>query len=252
MQQIEIRLRQLLLAVMQPIASVVLRANVRAVEFIDIVKAAFVFSATKEYGRNGKEASVSHVSRITGLTRKEIARLKAKFDYGGNAKFVSHVDAPNVLSYWHTDSEFLDESGYPKILRRGPGEGTFFELAKRYAPKTDSETIIQSLLAGNCVDELPDGKLKPLSRNTSMSKGVEGAIAVIDTGLRCLAHTAAHNLVNDKGKTWLQRTVSSEDINPVQLAYLRRTIRDRASDFCVGIDDLMNASAAAGRDVPGA
>lgn len=242
------RLRQLLLASMKPIAGLVMKIDVGAAEFVEIVKAAFVFSATDEYGRNGRAASVAQVSRVTGLTRREVTRLKDKFHDRHNTDFTNKDIQSKALSYWHTDPEFLDEFGYPANLKFGPGESSFLSLLNKHVPDVDPSMLIQELVDGSFVEELSDGSFKALQRNTSFSDGFDGAIVSLDTGLRCMAYTIKHNADSDNDSTWLQRNVHSDSIGPARRAYVRRFVRERATEFCVGIDDLFNASSSTADD----
>ena len=98
-----------LLAAMRPVASMLLRFGLGYREFADICKTAFVQAAAEEFGVRGRPTNISRIAAMTGLTRKEVRRLR---DEAAGSELPS-VTGPNrpaeVLYAWHTDP--LQEPG---------------------------------------------------------------------------------------------------------------------------------------------
>ena len=73
--------------VMPSICRLLLRHEIGFREFSDLAKAAFVQVATEDYGIRGRPTNISRVAVMTGLTRKEVKRLRdfnVEFGYSAN------------------------------------------------------------------------------------------------------------------------------------------------------------------------
>lgn len=239
---LETRLRRVLLALMTPIARIILRCGVNTKEATEILKAAFVLGATQDLGRKDTPASVSHVSRVTGLTRQEITRLKEKFGQVPLDTMPELSKIGVVMSHWHTDLDYLDPAGRPRLLETGPGDISFDALVSRCLPDIDPQILLTDMIERGYVERSSSGQLKALRRNVSNSKGIEATVQVLEHGIRCLAHTIHHNIEAKEGETWVQRNVSVEEISRSNVPFARRAIRDRAREFTFGIDDLLAAA----------
>ena len=80
-------LRALLVA-LKPIAKMLLRNGIGYREFAEIAKSAFVDVATSEYGLRGRPTNISRVAVMTGVTRKEVRRIRDKIASGDNDMIV--------------------------------------------------------------------------------------------------------------------------------------------------------------------
>ena len=62
---------------------------------------------------------------MTGLTRKEVRRIREKIEGGEQAVVVKATPLSEILHRWHSEPEFLDDSGRPAVLPFS-GEGAVF------------------------------------------------------------------------------------------------------------------------------
>jgi hypothetical protein len=67
-----------LLKALRPIARFLMKSGIGYREFAEISKSAFVDVATSDYGLRGRPTNISRVAVMTGLTRKEVKRLREK------------------------------------------------------------------------------------------------------------------------------------------------------------------------------
>ncbi len=70
------------LIALRPIARIFLGFGMGFKEFSDIAKTSFVDVATSEYGLRGRPTNISRVAVMTGLTRKEVRRVREKIKNG--------------------------------------------------------------------------------------------------------------------------------------------------------------------------
>ncbi|MEX2124235.1 MAG: DUF6502 family protein [Woeseia sp.] len=234
------RILDALLLALRPIARALLRAGIGYREFDEIAKTAFVDIATRDYGLRGRPTNISRVAVMTGLTRKEVRRLRDKTEAGQGATVIRATPMATILHKWYTENEFLDNSGAPADLKfDGPGV-TFSGLVKKYGGDIPPGAMRTELKRINAVEETESGNLKVLKRNVSGLDVHEKLIAGLAHVLYPAAVTIAHN-TSQKSDTWIQRIVFTESVREADLTRLKRISSDRLVEFTESIDDLFVA-----------
>lgn len=76
MDEIRKTLTASILKLLRPLVRLLLRNGFTYGDFADLSKWTFMDVASKEFGIPGRKQTVSRVSVITGLTRKEVSRLQ--------------------------------------------------------------------------------------------------------------------------------------------------------------------------------
>ncbi|MGI9232675.1 MAG: DUF6502 family protein, partial [Woeseiaceae bacterium] len=126
-------LNKAFLILLQPIARLFLRFGRGYREYSDLSKAAFVAVASEDYGVHGRPTNVSRIAAMTGLTRKEISRIRARLETGDGAKTERGTPLQELINGWQSNPEFLDHADKPAALSLDGGPGSFQALVKRFA-----------------------------------------------------------------------------------------------------------------------
>lgn len=230
-----------LLFFLRPFARSLLQAGIGFREFAEISKTAFVDVATSDYGLRGRPTNISRVAVMTGLTRKEVRRLRDKTDAGQDAVVARSTPMSDILHFWYTDPEYQDAAGKPAILSFDAGQTSFSNLVRKYGGDIPPGAMRTELKRIGAVRESENGSLEVLKRNVS---GLEINDKLINGLVRILhpaAATLAHNLTSDKDKTRVQRNVSTRFVRTSDLPRLRRICADRLAEYTESIDDLFIA-----------
>ena len=114
------------LIALRPIAKILLRFGIGFREFSEMAKVAFVDVASTEYGLRGRLTNISRVAVMTGLTRKEVRRIREKIESGSVAANVKSTPLSEILHRWHSESEYLDSTGLPVALEFTGGRSLFY------------------------------------------------------------------------------------------------------------------------------
>jgi hypothetical protein len=231
-----------LLIALRPLARALLRVGIGYREFAEISKTAFVDIATKDYGLRGRPTNISRVAVMTGLTRKEVRRIRNKTEAGDETYIARSTPMSELLHRWHTEDDFLDHAGAPKVLSfDGPGL-TFSELVRRFGGDIPPGAMRTELKRIDAIVEQDDGTLKALKRHTTGADLHEKFINNLIFAVYPAALALAHNTSNDPdGVAWIQRTAKSQYIRPDDLKRIRRVAGDRLAEFAESIDDLFAA-----------
>jgi len=230
-----------LLLFLRPIARALLRAGVGYREFAEISKAAFVDVATRDYGLRGRPTNISRVAVMTGLTRKEVRRLRDKSEAGDETLVVRSTPMSVILHRWYTDKEFLSSSGEPRVLEFDGSEPSFATLVRKYGGDIPPGAMRTELKRIAAVRELHDGKLEVLKRNVSGLDVHERLVTGLAKVMYPAALTFAHNTSSKTNDPWIHRTASTTYVRADDIARLRRISTDRLIEFTEAIDDLFSA-----------
>lgn len=186
---------------MRPLARLLLRCGVTWKELAELLKLVYVETASADYGKHGRPANASRVAILTGLSRREVARVRRVLAEQGRgqdafAELERINHATRVLSGWHQDPDFVDAKGRPKLLAPRGGSG-FEALLKRYAPGIPPTAMLKELKRVGAVRETPAGKLRAVTRYF-LPAGLE-LESVVRTGsvIKDVADTITHNQLRE-------------------------------------------------------
>ncbi len=231
-----------LLTMLRPLARALLRAGIGHREFNEISKSAFVDVATKDYGLRGRPTNISRVAVMTGLTRKEVRRLRNKNEAGEDTLILRSTPMGIILHRWYTDDEFLNEKGEPIPLPFDGDGVTFTSLVQKHGGDIPPGAMRTELRRINAIEETSDGNLRALKRNVSSLESHDRLINALANQVYAAAITASHNcLIENKNDVWIQRTVATKNIRGSDRNRVRRISSDRLIEFAESIDDLFSA-----------
>ena len=121
--------------ILRPLVRILLRNGVNFLEFAEVAKAAYVEVAAMDFPVSDRRMSQSRIAIVTGLSRKEVARVIADEgkDYSEDESKFNRVI--RVLAAWHMDSEFTGPYGIPLELdfENDPGKPSFQTLVRKHS-----------------------------------------------------------------------------------------------------------------------
>lgn len=228
--------------VLRPIAKILLRFGIGYREFAEVAKSAFVDVATSEYGIRGRPTNISRVAVMTGLTRKEVRRLRDKLENDEQTVVARTTPMWEVLHHWHAEEEFLDASGRPSNLPFQGDLGTFSSLVRRFGGDIPAGAMRAELKRVGAVEEDADGMLRVIKRSFRPEADQETLVNALLHSVYGLLSTVAHNTDSDRrGETHAELMAYTQKVNPKDLARLRRVSLDRISEFTQATDDTFMA-----------
>jgi hypothetical protein len=228
--------------ILRPIAKILLRCGIGYREFAEVAKAAFVDVASSEYGLRGRPTNISRVAVMTGLTRKEVRRLRDKIENGEHSVVVKSTPLCEVLHRWHSESEFLDNEGKPKSLPFSGELGSFSSLVKRFGGDIPPGAMRTELRRVGALEEIDDGSLNVVKRSVSPAGIQDKLIVSLVHGAFPLLSAVAHNVDPDRdAETWPQITAFTQSVRKSDMPRIRRISLDRLTDIAESFDDLFMA-----------
>ncbi len=224
-----------------PIARILLRHGITFRQFAEIGKAAFVREAFAETDDRGRRANGSRVSVRTGLSRKEVRRLRDKVLKVAGALEKSHSDhsgpPARVLHAWHSDADFLDSVGRPLALQIDGDEPCFVSLVRAVAGDVPAGAVRAELKRAGAIAETSDGRVVPTKRYYVPGNVDEKAIAVMSGMLFPLAAGIDHNSRPGRSTDgFIQRFAYSDRLSREMVPAFREWSRREAVVFVESMD----------------
>ncbi|MDJ0710551.1 MAG: DUF6502 family protein [Woeseiaceae bacterium] len=176
---------------LRPIVRFLLRQGVQWREFSELAKEVYVEIARADYGIEGRPTNNSRVAMLTGLSRREAARVRdvlLQIATQGEERQGSRM--AKILTGWHTDPEFTTAAGVPREL----GPSAFDSLLSRFAGDLPHTAVRKEMLSHGLIKELDSGELRVLERDFVYSSLDPEIVRQMGVALHDHASTLDHNL----------------------------------------------------------
>jgi hypothetical protein len=204
--------------------------------FADYAKWVYVDVASKEFGIKGRKQSTSRVSVITGLSRKEVMRVRKLPKPDDRASAEKYNRAARVIAAWRRDRNFLDAEGQPAPLPMKGAGVSFSELVKRFSGDVPVRATLDELIRVGAVERLEDGRINLLTRTYIPASSDVDKLHILGTDVTHLISTIDHNLKSDPSGPFFQRKVAYDNLPDEVLAVFRKHSAKRAQTFLESLD----------------
>ena len=189
---------------LRPLFRLLLRNGVSYGSFEALARQAFVDVALDDAGLDGKKPSISRISVLSGLTRKEVQRLISPTEPAPAAD--QHNRAARVLTGWVRDPDFHDAHGQPGILDPD-GPAGFALLVKRHSGDVPARAVLDELVRVGAVRSLEDGRIELLERAYVPSRSAVEKLRILGTDVADMISTIDHNVTRGATDPRYQRKV---------------------------------------------
>jgi len=223
--KIEKPLASAILKILRVLVRILLRNGVSFGSFVELAKWAYVDVAMREFGIEGKKQSVSRVSIITGLYRKEVSRLWKMETPLDTVALERYNRASRVISGWTNDSRFCDSNGNPMELPFDEGEATFSDLVKVFSGDTTPRAVLDELLRVGTTEIRENGHIRLISEAYVPFNDAPGLLSILGTDVAHLISTIDHNITGSGEMPFFQRKVSYDNLPAEALDGFRQMIR---------------------------
>jgi hypothetical protein len=169
-------LKNALLRILRPIAAWCVKHGLKQQDFNELGKRAFILAASEELERSGQKHSTSRISAMTGLQRKDIARL--------NQTTTDDLAQPHlmakIIGRWTSSSNYLTKKGKAKVL----GLDEFTTLVQSVSSDLNPYTALFELERTGALTK-KDNRLRLASEAFCTSEDVEPKLSLMaeDVGI---------------------------------------------------------------------
>lgn len=226
----------------RPIARIMLRVGMTWRELAEVCKATYVEVAGEDYGIRGRPTNVSRVSILTGLTRRDVSRLRKTLAEEKPESFSRMNHATRVLSGWYQDELYRNAAGGPSALAP-TGEAPSFELlCKTYCPNVAPVTMLKELKQAGAVGETHDGRLIAKSRVYMPLRTDPDHMLSSGSVLQDIGYTVAYNLHRKDGEpSRFERRATNTSVPVSAVPAFREFVEAEGQAFLERIDEWLSA-----------
>lgn len=230
-----------------PLVRILLRNGISYLEFAEVARQVFVDVAGRDFTLPRRKISLSRIAIMTGLSRKEVARLAREGNQASRINRDNELSrVGRVLQGWYTDSEFTGPYGVPLDLKFDdvPRRASFSELVRRYSGDMPPRAMLDELLRVGAVRiEQDTGMVRVLTRSYIPEKLAAESIRYFAEATHGFIDTLDLNLrKTGPGKGRFERRVLADDgLRESDLTDFDSFIRERGQQFLVEIDDWISA-----------
>jgi hypothetical protein len=234
---------------LRPLVRVLLRSGINYKQFAEVAKHAFLEEATNERDLRGRGTNVSRIAVRTGLSRKEVARMRGEMsvqrqqaasDLVGRIRYASH--AARTLQFWFSDPRFVDPLGVPRELPFSGDDISFTSLVRVVGGDVPAGAVRAELLAAGCIEEGASGSLKAVKRYFVPGDVDEDLVVGLSQIVHPVLEGLARNTGAGKAEPFVQRLAYSDRLVPAAVPLFRQIARGRCGAFVQSIDDWLSSN----------
>ena len=235
--QIQNPVKRMALKILRPLVRMLIRQGVAHRTLEDYVREAYVLEGEEELLGNGGKVTVSSLAVLTGLSRKEVKRIKDSAADGEEGDAAQRHRIVRLLGAWSNHPDFSEngEGRAPPIQ----GEQSFTELVKRFSgDMTPVSTLSLLEQSGNVLrvgDELFLIKKHYLPVQTPTQQ-----LALFGTDVNELMQTIIHNLSSKHQERWFQRKVSNAQVSVDALAAFKQYAAEKSMALLEDYDEWLS------------
>lgn len=206
-------------AIMRPIVRLCMRLGVSANQANDMMRWLFIdeFYASRDLWHR-KQPFASRAALLSGLSRKEVSRLRDMDSLEDAVVTERQNRAARVLAGWRNDKRFLDGDGNPRPLplKSANSMASFHALVAAYSGDVPPRTVLDELRRAKCV-KVEDGDQVVLI-DSVYGPGVETDeyLSTVSLVVNALGGSADYNVANAHSapgrmmRVWFQHNVPVE------------------------------------------
>ena len=225
-----------ILRLLRPLVRILLRNGVSYGAFSDLARWVFVDVAEKEFGIPGRKQTVSRISVVTGLNRKEVKRLQQIPVADDSTVSQRYNRAARVIGGWNQNERFCDNKGTPLLLSFEGERPNFSDLVREYSGDMPPRAVLDELRRIGAVEESGDGRLQLMAKAYVPLGDETAKLNILGTDVYHLINTIDHNLQSRDGVPRFQRKVAYDNLPEEVMPQLRRLSGEKSQALLEELD----------------
>ena len=224
------------LRILRPLVRILLRNGIPYRTFAELAKWIYVDVARSEFGIEGRKQTDSRISIITGLSRKEVGRLKKAAQASDEKALYRYNRAARVIAGWIKDRRFLDEAGHPRPLSIEGTDSDFSGLVKAYGGDVPPRAVLDELMSVSAVRMKKSGEVELLTTAYLPTGDAPVMLSILGTDTAHLIETIDHNISRKEDHRFFQRKVAYDNVPTEASEKFRRLSAEKAQQLLESLD----------------
>lgn len=233
-------MQKLIRVTMRPLIRIMIRYGIGYGDFSAVVKRIFIEVAENDFTIDGRKQTISRVSVLTGITRREIKKILDNSSTKREEEVFVYNHAARIISCWLHDKEFqLPDGTAAALSTKQDGEGTFNNLVYKYGNNTPSRAILDELVRVGAVELDEGGMARMVSLGYVPSEDTQELLSVSFQSVADLISTIDYNDRNRNADTRLQLTVNYDNVSDEGVEVFRHVSREKSKEVLLFLDRFL-------------
>lgn len=195
------KLKEAVEKIFQPLAKLLIRAEITYGEASEILKAALVKTAAEKLNQSNEQITDTRIHLITGVHRKDVRRIKE----GENSATGAPSSAPittQAFAKWLGDPKFQNLDGVPRPLRKksSDSQDSFEQLISSISKDVRPKAVLDEMLSRKMVFVNTVGLIEPNLENIIANQPVDEAAEYLGMNIHDHLEVAVNNLTGTTDK----------------------------------------------------
>jgi hypothetical protein len=229
--------------VLRPLIRILIRADVRYDEVLELIKRVYVESAVRDGLGDGVPLTRARVSVTTGVSRRDVDRIVDKEDDLPPIGKTMTRTLMEILHKWHTDPQFVGPYGIPLELEMNSPKGrSFRELANFVNPLVSAQDALNELVRLRAVVISGEAHFRAVSRALKPVEEMSPAqLEFFGNALTRLADTVRFNIDPQHTNKRLEQSVISDHGLPKEkVPEFEKYAREKVMDLLFDLDNWLS------------
>ena len=198
--------------ILRALVRIMMRYGMPYEGFAELAKRVYVEVAEKDFAIPGRKQSVSRISTLTGIYRREVSRLIELPAIDDADITARHNRAARVIGGWLQDPDYRDANDEALVLDMNGEAPSFTHLVRKYSGDIPARAIRDELMRVGAVELDEDDMIHLLSRAYVPRHGEADMLAVLGTDVSDFIQTIDHNLQHADSDSRLQLKVVYDNL----------------------------------------
>lgn len=227
---------------LRPVVRQLLSHGITYPIFDQVVRGLYVEVAEGDFALPHKRQTDSRISLVTGLNRKEIARLRRQPASDEPPPLEQSLTA-RVIGRWMAGPPYADRRGRAHRLPYEDDRAsvaTFARLVRDAGADVPVRSVLDELLRAGAAKLEPSGNVELCREAHVPARDDAGKLALLGSDPGELFSSIVHNIERPEAP-WLQRKVAYDNIGEDALADLREQAKQQGEEFVRKANALLAA-----------
>lgn len=233
-------LTKAVIRILQPLVRILLRNGVSYGTFSDIAKWVYVSTAANDFAIANRKQTISRISVITGLSRKEVKRVREMTPPTDTAFADQYNRAARVIAAWRRERPYTDRNGSPIALPLTGDEPSFAELVRKFSGDLPHRAILDELVNAGVVRKTDNNYVQLLSAAYLPGSDDNVKLHILGTDTASLIQTIDHNLQAAEQQRFFQRKVRYDNLPVEALPVFHTMAAESAQRLLENLDQWLS------------
>ncbi len=232
---LKLSLAKSMVGILRPMIRLLIRFEVTHLELSELVRQTYVEVADRDFAIEGEDMTISRVAVLTGLSRKEVVRLRNLLDESTTSLKQKPNRAQRVVQGWLSDKEFLDRKRKPKVLPIKGHKSSFVSLVKLYSGDITYGAVLEELNRSGVTSQPDENSVELVNPAYIPHEGDLDQVRILSMCVADLFGTAVSNIDAEPDGRLFQRQVTYNLMDEKAAHDFKSYSKEKATDL---IEDL--------------